>query len=201
MRPARLGGGGGWERAADAVPARLSAQEHAAKNALTSFCTPEPFLSFSFEASRRPGGGRSGPGRRILFFRTRLLQTQPSQFCVSESVELNAPCRPTRAREAASAPQQVARCLPPPIGSRAAPAPPLCSRARATPRHIVPILHSTAQHHGRHALRRLAERRHQKGRGLRKRCAALRANHDLRPRPASLLRRRRDASTHRTTAR
>ena len=125
---------------------------------ITALCTSEHFLALAREASRRPGGERSGPGRRILFFRTRLLQTQPSQFCVSESVELNAPCRPTRAREAASAPQQVARCLSPPIGSRAAPAPPLCSRARATPRHIVPILHSTAQHHGRHAVRRLAER-------------------------------------------
>ena len=61
---------------------------------LTSFCTPEPFLPFSFEVSLRLAGERSDPGRRILFFRTRLLQTQPPHFCVSESVELNAPCRP-----------------------------------------------------------------------------------------------------------
>ena len=150
---------------------------------LTSFCTPEQFLPFSFEASRRPGGERSGPGRRIPFFCNCCPST--AHFCSPLSSESKGAVPPDASAEAASAPRQVARYLRRRRGSLAVPVPPLCSRARATPRPTVPILHSTAQHHGRHAVRRLAERRHQKGRGLRKRCAALRANHDLRPRPAS----------------
>ena len=35
---------------------------------ITALCTPEQFLKLAREASRRPGGERSGPGRQILFF-------------------------------------------------------------------------------------------------------------------------------------
>ena len=74
-------------------------------------------LFYLFRLRRR--GARAGsaraPGDGSYFFALGCfkLNRPSSQFCVSESVELNAPCRPTRAREAASVPHPVARRLRP----------------------------------------------------------------------------------------
>jgi hypothetical protein len=45
------------------------------------------FSALAREASRRPGGERSGPGRRILFFCTRLLHPQLPSFVLSGALK------------------------------------------------------------------------------------------------------------------
>ena len=74
VRPARLGGSGGWERAAGAVPARLSAQEHAAKNASLHFALRSLFYLFRLRRRGARAGSAWAPGDGSYFFAIVALQ-------------------------------------------------------------------------------------------------------------------------------
>ena len=99
MRPARLGGGGGWERAADAVPARLSAHEtRGAEDKSLHFA----LRSIFWRSPGRRRGARAAsaraPGDGSYFFALGCFKLNRPSFVSRRALNKNAPCRPTRAR-------------------------------------------------------------------------------------------------------